>query len=111
MIWLLRRLQPDDKSIAEFRQNGGAITETCAELVGWARSVGLVRGEWVGDRRIDRFRFNRRKAIVRCGCFVTDSGSARKSEISPRSGGTPEVLTQILTSWGFGQPEIELLQC
>jgi len=48
VIWLLRRLQPDDKSIAEFRQNGGAITETCAELVGWARSVGLVRGEWVG---------------------------------------------------------------
>jgi len=48
VMWLLGRLQPDHKSIAEFRrQNSAAITETCAALVSWARSVGLVRGEWV----------------------------------------------------------------
>ena len=48
VMWLLRRLQPDYKSIAEFRRlNSWAITEACAELVRLARGVGLVRGEWV----------------------------------------------------------------
>jgi len=48
VMWLLGRLQPDHKSIAEFRrQNSTALTETCAALVSFARSVGLVRGEWV----------------------------------------------------------------
>ena len=48
VMWLLRRLRPDHKSIAEFRrQNSAAITETCAELVSFARKVGLVKGEWV----------------------------------------------------------------
>ena len=48
VMWLLGRLQPDHKSIAEFRrQNSVALTDTCAALVGFARAVGLVRGEWV----------------------------------------------------------------
>jgi transposase len=48
VMWLLGRLQPDHKSIAEFRRrNGVAITETCGALVSFARGVGLVRGEWV----------------------------------------------------------------
>ena len=48
VMWLLGRLQPDHKSVAEFRRlNSVAITGTCAELVSFARSVGLVRGEWV----------------------------------------------------------------
>jgi transposase len=48
VMWLLGRLQPDHKSIAEFRRlNSAAIAETCAELVRLARAVGLVRGEWV----------------------------------------------------------------
>lgn len=48
VMWLLGRLQPDHKSIAEFRRrNSAAITQSCAALVSLARSVGLVRGEWV----------------------------------------------------------------
>ena len=48
VMWLLGRLVPDHKSIAEFRRlRGDAVTEAGAELVRWARSVGLVRGEWV----------------------------------------------------------------
>ena len=47
-MWLLRRLQPDHKSNAEYRRgNRGAIRETCAARVSLARSVGLGRGEWV----------------------------------------------------------------
>jgi transposase len=48
VMWLLGRLVPDHKSIAEFRRmNGGAITKVGAELIQFARGVGLVRGEWV----------------------------------------------------------------
>ena len=48
VMWLLGRLAPDYKSIAEFRRiHREAVTEAGAELVRLARSVGLVRGEWV----------------------------------------------------------------
>ncbi len=48
VMWLLGRLAPDYKSIAEFRRiHREAVTEAGAELVRFARSIGLVRGEWV----------------------------------------------------------------
>jgi transposase len=48
LMWLLGRLEPDYKSIAEFRRlHRDAVTEAGVELVRFARSVGLVRGEWV----------------------------------------------------------------
>ena len=48
VMWLLGRLQPDYKSIAEFRRlHLEAVTDAGVELVRFARSVGLVRGEWV----------------------------------------------------------------
>jgi transposase len=48
VMWLLNRLTPDHKSIAEFRRmHGEAVTEAGAELVSFARTVGLVSGEWV----------------------------------------------------------------
>ena len=47
-MWLLGRLQPDYKSIAEFRRmHSEAVTEAGTELVAFARGVGLVRGETV----------------------------------------------------------------
>src|SRR6266571_8809769 len=48
VMWLLGRLVPDYKSIAEFRRvHREAVAEAGAELVRFARSVGLVRGEWI----------------------------------------------------------------
>jgi transposase len=48
LMWLLGRLYPDHKSIAEFRRmHREAITAVGAELVRLARSCGLIRGEWV----------------------------------------------------------------
>ena len=42
VMWLLKRLQPDYKSIAEFRRvHSQAVTDAGAELVRFARSVGL----------------------------------------------------------------------
>src|SRR5690242_10927097 len=48
VMWLLGRLAPDHKSIAEFRRtHSEAVSEAGAELIRFAREVGLVRGEWV----------------------------------------------------------------
>ncbi len=48
VMWLMQRLRPDHKSIAEFRRmHGEAVTAAGAELVRFARTVGLVSGEWV----------------------------------------------------------------
>jgi len=48
VMWLLGRLAPDHKSIAEFRRlHRDAVTNAGAELIRFARSVGLIRGEWV----------------------------------------------------------------
>lgn len=48
LMWLLGRLRPDHKSIAEFRRlHRDAVVQTGAELIAFARSVGLVRGEWI----------------------------------------------------------------
>ena len=48
VMWLLGRLAPDYKSIAEFRRmHREAVTAAGAALVGFARSVGLVRDEWI----------------------------------------------------------------
>jgi transposase len=48
LMWLLGRLVPDHKTIAEFRRmHREAVTAVGAELVRFARSVGLVKGEWI----------------------------------------------------------------
>jgi transposase len=48
LMWLLGRLYPDYKSIAEFRRmHREAVTAAGAELVRFARSCGLIRGEWI----------------------------------------------------------------
>jgi transposase len=48
VMWLLGRLTPDYKSIAEFRRmHKEAVTNVGGELVRLARQVGLVRGQWV----------------------------------------------------------------
>lgn len=48
LMWLLGRLYPDHKSIAEFRRmHRDAIAAVGGELVRFARSCGLIRGEWI----------------------------------------------------------------
>src|SRR5881392_3446613 len=43
VIWLLQRLIPDDKTIADFRKdNGSAIKKTCARFVDLCRQMGLL---------------------------------------------------------------------
>jgi transposase len=48
LMWLLRRLYPDHKSIAEFRRmHRDAVIAAGIELIRFARSYGLIRGEWI----------------------------------------------------------------
>jgi transposase len=48
VMWLVGRVVPDHNSIAQFRRvHREAVTEAGSELVCFAYSVGLVRGEWV----------------------------------------------------------------
>ena len=55
LMWLLGRLYPDHKSIAEFRRmHREAVTAAGAQLVRFAQSCGLIRGEWIA---IDGTRF------------------------------------------------------
>lgn len=43
VLWLLRRLAPDHKSIAEFRRvNAAVFQKVCARFVQWLRQAGLV---------------------------------------------------------------------
>lgn len=72
VMWLLGRLTPDYKSIAEFRRmHSEAVTRAGAELVRMARQVGLVRGEWVA---IDGSKFR----------AVSSSGVVREREAVKR---------------------------
>jgi transposase len=48
VMWLLGRLAPDHKSIAEFRRmHAEAVSQAGAELIRFARAMGLIRGEWI----------------------------------------------------------------
>ena len=48
LMWLLGRLRPDHKSVAEFRRkHRDAVTEAGARLVQFAKECGLIRGEWI----------------------------------------------------------------
>lgn len=48
LMWLVHRLAPDHKTLAEFRRlNGDALRRTAAAFVQFCRRVGLVRGEWI----------------------------------------------------------------
>lgn len=72
VMWLLGRLVPDYKSIAEFRRmHSEAVTKAGAELVQMARQVGLVRGEWVA---IDGSKFR----------AVSSAGAVREREAIKR---------------------------
>lgn len=48
VLWLLKRLQPDFKTIANFRrENGAAFAAACRAFVGFCRGERLIRGELV----------------------------------------------------------------
>jgi transposase len=65
LMWLLNRLAPDHKTIAEFRRReGAALRAVAAAFVRFCRGQGLIRGEWLA---IDGSKFEAvasRKAVL-----------------------------------------------
>jgi transposase len=48
LMWLMNRLAPDFKTIAQFRRdNAQGLKATCAAFVQFCRGAGLLGGEWV----------------------------------------------------------------
>ena len=77
VIWLLGRLAPDDKTIADFRKdNGSAIRKVCAQFVALCRDMGLLTKASVAidgskfkavnnrDRNFTRAKVERRRAQI-----------------------------------------------
>ena len=72
LMWLLRRLYPDHKSISEFRRmHRDAVTAAGAELVRFAQGCGLIKGEWIA---IDGTKFR----------AVSSTGSVRERQALER---------------------------
>ncbi len=66
LMWLVNRLAPDFKTIAEFRrQNGAALRAVGGAFLSFCRQAGLIGGEWVA---IDGSKFqavaSRKKAVT-----------------------------------------------
>jgi transposase len=75
VMWLLGRLVPDHKTIADFRKdNGRAIRKVCAEFVALCRQIGLFAEACVA---IDGSKF---KAVNNRGRNVTRSKMKRRLE-------------------------------
>src|SRR6516225_8199799 len=86
LMWLLGRLVPDHKTVADFRKdNGRAIRQVCARFVELCREVGLLANASVA---IDGSKF---KAVNR-GTDQTGHGrlapQRRRASVCPGAGGT-----------------------
>ena len=81
LMWLMRRLAPDHKTIADFRRDGGtAIVGACRAFVLFCREQGLFVAKLVS---IDGAKF-RAAAIVRTG-FLISKGLPTRSKKSMRA--------------------------
>lgn len=73
LMWLLGRLAPDFKTIADFRRlHEGALKQVCRAWVEFCREMGLIQGEWVA---IDGSKFG---AVASGKAAVTAAQLARR---------------------------------
>lgn len=105
LMWLLGRLVPDHKTIAEFRRlNGKGVRGACASFVRFCRHAGLLGGHWVA---IDGSKFqavaSRQKALTReqlkrdqAQCEKQIAQYLAELDASDRQEGKPQVSEQRL---------------
>ena len=75
LLWLLGRLAPDHKTIADFRKdNGPALRQVCAQFVELCREMGLLATASVA---IDGSKFRRSTTATRTSRRARWSGGAR----------------------------------
>jgi transposase len=97
VIWLLRRLAPDDKTTADFRKdNGPAIKKVCAQFVALCREMGLLNGASVAidgskfkavntrDKNFTRGKVERRRAQLEESVAAISPSSTRPTGKSRR---------------------------
>ncbi|WP_439450808.1 IS1182 family transposase [Stenotrophomonas sp. ATs4] len=73
LMWLLGRLAPDHKTIANFRrQNGVALQRAGAGLVRFCQQAGLVKGQWVA---VDGSKFQ---------AVASSKAAVRAAEVEPK---------------------------
>jgi transposase len=114
LLWLLGRLAPEHKTIAEFRRmHREGVTAAGAELVRLARSVGLVKGEWVA---IDGSKFqavssvksvHEREALERVGIFILCLGRERSD--ANRGPGSESCNATCRTEYNAAERELRKL--
>jgi transposase len=127
LMWLLNRLAPDHKTIAEFRRReGAALRAVAAAFVRFCRGQGLIRGEWlaldgskfeaVASRKavLSRERLLREQAVLdrRVAEYLErlDAADAEEGEITIDVGAVREALEalrrqQAQTAQGLGRLE------
>jgi transposase len=127
LMWLLNRLAPDHKTIAEFRRReGAALRAVAAAFVRFCRGQGLIRGEWlaldgskfeaVASRKavLSRERLLREQAVLdrRVAEYLErlDAADAEEGEITIDAGAVREALEalrrqQAQTAQGLGRLE------
>lgn len=127
LMWLLNRLAPDHKTIAEFRRREGtALRAVAAAFVRFCRGQGLIRGEWlaidgskfeaVASRKavLSRERLLREQAVLerRVAEYLErlDAADAEEGETTIDAGAVREALEvlqrqQVQTAQGLGRLE------
>jgi nitronate monooxygenase len=97
VIWLVQRLTPDDKTIADFRKdNGPAIKKVCARFVELCRQMGLL----TNPERIDQEFLAAGNARVGCG-FITWSLARQPHLLAQALNHKPAA---VLLSFGDARP-------
>ena len=127
VMWLLGRLAPDHKTIAEFRRTQcEALRAACAAFVRFLREAGVVGGEWVA---IDGSKFRAaasRKAVPSIGALERQVGeylatldasdAADGAVIEPAAGAIQAALAQLEEARQIGpgrartEPEARLMK-
>src|SRR5258705_6827753 len=112
VIWLLGRLVPDDKTIADFRKdNGSAIRKVCAQFVALCRDMGLLTKASVAidvskfkafnnrDRNFTRAKVERRRAQLEesVARYLSQLDTADRQEPTEALAGKVTRLTEKLT--------------
>ncbi len=97
MIWLIKRLKPDFKTIADFRKNyKAAFVTTCRAFVRFCRTAGLIAGDLIAidgskfravasARRhlnLNQLKRQGEKLDKRIAKYLAGQGAADKTEVS-----------------------------
>jgi transposase len=125
VMWLLGRLVPDHKTVADFRKdNGGAIRKVCARFVELCREMGLLATASVAidgskfkavnnrDRNVTRAKVERRRAQLEesVARYLSQLDTADRQEPTEALAAKTTRLREKLTKLGEEMRRLEALE-